>query len=195
MQKKLVAEDAIGRLVTIQTFFSYYNVDPANIRNRKDAGGGGMMDIGCYCISVARFIFGKEPEKVVGTVEFDPVMETDRLASGILDFGEGTSTFTCSTQLMPYQRVNIVGTEGRIEIEIPFNAPPDRETRIWVYSKNGVEEMSFDPVDQYTIQGDFFSKAILNKTDVPTSLEDAVNNMRVIEHVFESAKKGCWVEV
>ena len=193
--KKLVAEDAIGRLVTIQTFFSYYNVDPANIRNRKDAGGGGMMDIGCYCISVARFIFGKEPEKVVGTVEFDPVMETDRLASGILDFGEGTSTFTCSTQLMPYQRVNIVGTEGRIEIEIPFNAPPDRETRIWVYSKNGVEEMSFDPVDQYTIQGDFFSKAILNKTDVPTSLEDAVNNMRVIEHVFESAKKGCWVEV
>lgn len=135
--KKLVDEGAIGELKTIQSFFSYYNVDPSNIRNKKDAGGGGMMDIGCYCISLSRFLFGKEPGKVFGIVEMDPQLQTDRIASGILDFTTGTSSFTCSTQLMPYQRVNILGTEGRIEIEIPFNAPPDKETVIWHHSKAG----------------------------------------------------------
>jgi predicted dehydrogenase len=190
--KKLVKEGAIGELKTIQTFFSYYNVDPQNIRNQKEAGGGGMMDIGCYCISVARFIFEKEPERVFGTVEFDPNLQTDRLASGILDFSGATSTFTCSTQLVPYQRVNILGTDARIEIEIPFNAPPDRPTRIWLHSKNGSEEIVFDTVDQYTIQGELFSKAILNNTSVPTELQDAVNNMKVIELIFESAKQGAW---
>lgn len=190
--KKMVTDGMVGELKTIQTFFSYYNVDPNNIRNQKDIGGGGMMDIGCYCISVARFIFGKEPEKVFGNVEFDPVMKTDRLASGILDFGGPTSTFTCSTQLAPYQRVNILGTDGRIEIEIPFNAPPDKSTRIWFHSKKGTEEIVFDPIDQYTIQGDLFSKAILENTPVPTALEDAVNNMKVIEAIFKSSEIGSW---
>jgi predicted dehydrogenase len=193
--KKLVLDGAIGELKTIQTFFSYHNVDPNNIRNQKDVGGGGMMDIGCYCISVARFIFGREPEKVFGTVEFDPVLQTDRLASGILDFGGPTSTFTCSTQLAPYQRVNILGTDGRIEIEIPFNAPTDKSTRIWVHSKKGSEEIWFDAVDQYTIQGDRFSKAILENTTAPTPLEDAVNNMKIIELIFESSQQGGWKSV
>ena len=193
--KKLVLDGVIGELKTIQTFFSYYNVDPNNIRNQKDAGGGGMMDIGCYCISVARFIFEREPERVFGTVEFDPVLETDRLASGILDFGGQTSTFTCSTQLTPYQRVNILGTDGRIEIEIPFNAPPDKPTRIWLHSKKGSEEIWFDAVDQYTIQGDRFSKTILENTTVPTPLEDAVNNMKMIELIFESSEQGVWKNV
>jgi predicted dehydrogenase len=190
--KRLVAEGGIGDLKSIQSSFSYYNVDPANIRNQKDAGGGGMMDIGCYCISLSRFIFGKEPEGVLGIIEYDQTLEIDRFASGILDFGNGTSTFTCSTQLVPYQRVNILGTTARIEIEIPFNAPPDRPTRIWVHSKNGSEEISFPSVDQYTIQGDLFSKAILYNTSVPTDLEDAVQNMKVIEAIFESSEQAVW---
>ena len=128
----------------------------------------------------------------MGNVEFDPVLRTDTLASGVLDFSTGTSTFTCSTQLMPYQRVNILGTEGRIEIEIPFNAPPHQETRLWWYSKTDAEEAVFEPVDQYTIQGDLFSKAILENEPVPTPLQDAINNMKVIEAVFESAKEGSW---
>ncbi len=185
--KKLVDDGRIGELKTIQSFFSYYNVDPDNIRNKKDAGGGGMMDIGCYCISLSRFIFNKEPEKVLGIVEFDPQTKTDRIASGILDFGNGTSTFTCSTQLIPYQRVNIFGTEGRIEIEIPFNAPPDKQTRIWLYTKTNAEEIIFDAVDQYTLQGDAFSQAILNDKPVPYNLSDAVNNMKVIEQIFASS--------
>ena len=190
--KKLVQEGRIGTLKTIHSFFSYYNADPNNIRNQKDIGGGGMMDIGCYCVSLSRFLFNEEPVRVLGRVDFDPVLQTDTLASGILDFAAGTSTFTCSTQLMPYQRVNILGTEGRIEIEIPFNAPPLVPTRIWLHTKSNSEEMVFEPVDQYTIQADLFSQAILNDTPVPTPLEDAVNNMRVIEAVFESAKEEGW---
>lgn len=184
--KKLVDEGAIGQLRTIHSFFSYYNVDPNNIRNQQTMGGGGMMDIGCYCVSLARFIFNKEPDKVIGHVEFDTVLGTDILASGMLQFSTGTATFTCSTQLMPYQRVNILGTEGRIEIEIPFNAPPLQITRLWLHTKTSSEEITFDPVDQYTLQGNLFSKAILNNEPVPTPLEDAVNNMKVIEAVLKA---------
>jgi predicted dehydrogenase len=193
--QKLVKEGKIGELKTIQSFFSYYNADPGNIRNQKDTGGGGMMDIGCYCISLARFIFGKEPQRVSGIVEYDPALQTDRIASGILDFSTGTSSFTCSTQLMPHQRVNILGTEGHIEIEIPFNAPSDKSTRIWLSTKTGTEEIVFEPVNQYTIQGDMFSGYILNNTPVLTDLQDAVNNMIVIEAIFQSAKENMWVQL
>lgn len=191
--KQMVQQGAVGELKHIHSIFSYFNDDAANIRNKKDIGGGGLMDIGCYCISLARFIFDAEPEKISGQVEFDPVLQTDRLASGMMQFSKGTSSFTCSTQMMPYQRVNIMGTTGRIEIEIPFNAPPDVPTRIWCHTKKGTEEIVFDVVDQYTLQGDAFSKAILNNSEVPTALEDAVNNMAVITAVFKSAASGSWV--
>ncbi len=191
--KKIVDEGGIGELRSIQTFFSYHNVDPNNIRNKAAIGGGGMMDIGCYCISLSRFIFDTEPERVVGIVEFDPVFQTDRLASGILDFGRGTSTFTCSTQLVSYQRVNIFGLEGRVEIEIPFNAPPDRPCKMWHQRGEEIEEIVLDICDQYAIQGDLFSRAILDDSRVPTPLEDAVANMEVIEAMFRSAELGTWV--
>lgn len=193
--KQMVHDGAVGELKHIQSIFSYFNNDANNIRNKKDIGGGGLMDIGCYCISQARFIFDDEPEKVLGNIEFDPVMQTDRMASGILNFSKGTSSFTCSTQMMPYQRVNILGTTGRIEMEIPFNAPPDLPTRIWLHTKNGTEEIVFDAVDQYTLQGDAFSKAILDNTNVPTGLQDAVNNMAVIDAVFKSAATGEWIKI
>ena len=193
--KKLVNDGEIGELKTIQSVFSYYNVDPKNIRNQKDTGGGGMMDIGCYCISLSRFIFGKEPERVFGIVDYDPELQTDRLASAILDFSTGTSSFTCSTQLTPYQRVNIFGTKGRIEIEIPFNAPLNAPTKIWLQSKNGIQEIVFEAANQYTIQGDLFSKSILDNTPVPTELEDAVNNMKIIEAVIESSNEEKWKKV
>lgn len=186
--KKLVDEGGVGELKMVQSFFSYYNDDPANIRNRKEAGGGGLMDIGCYCISFARYLFNREPKRVLGTMVFDPVTQTDILTSAILDFSSGSSAFTCSTRLTPYQRVNILGSEARIEIEIPVNAPPDKPVRIWIHDNTGTEEIVFDPADQYTLQGDAFSKAILNNTAVPTPLEDAINNMKVIEAIFEEVK-------
>ncbi len=193
LAKRLVDEGRIGELRTVHSFFSYYNINPDNIRNKAGIGGGGLMDIGCYNISLSRFIFGEEPKRVMGIVEFDPQFQTDRLASGLLDFGRGTATFTCSTQLSPYQRVNIYGTEGRIEIEIPFNAPPDKPTRMWHQQGDKIEEITFDICDQYTIEFDQFSLAVLNDTPVLTPLEDAVANMKVIEAVFESSRKGSWI--
>ncbi len=193
--KKMVEDGHIGKLKTIQSIFSYYNTDPNNIRQNPDFGGGGLMDIGCYCISLSRFIFGKEPKRVNGLVEFDPIFKTDRMASGTLDFSTGTSTFTCSTQLIPFQRVNIFGEKGVIEIEIPFNAPPDKPTRLWLNTTEKTEEITFDICDQYTIQGDLFSKAILDNVQVPTPIEDALNNMLVIEAVFKSSESGLWVNL
>lgn len=193
LAKQLVRDGQIGELRTIHSFFSYYNVDPRNVRNQADIGGGGLMDIGCYNISLSRFIFDQEPTRVCGIVEYDPIFKTDRLASGMLNFGNGTATFTCATQLTPYQRVNIFGTEGRVEIEIPFNAPPDRPCRVWQQRGDTVEEIVLPVVDQYTIQGDLFAQAILDDTPVPTPLEDAIANMKVLEAITLSARRGAWV--
>lgn len=188
--RQLATDGSIGELRTIHSFFSYFNDDPANIRNVPEIGGGGLMDIGCYCISLSRFLFGAEPQRVVGMIEYDPDLKVDRLAHGMLDFGLGVATFTCGTQLVPYQRVNIFGTRGRVEIEIPFNAPPDRPCRLWHQRGSETQEICLDTCDQYTIQGDLFSLAILNDTDVPTPLSDALANMRVIEALVASAKTG-----
>jgi predicted dehydrogenase len=163
-------------------------------------GGGGMMDIGCYPIVTSRFIWGEEPARVSGLVERDPEFKTDRLASAILDFPSGQATFVCSTQMVPYQRMQFFGTKGRIEIEIPFNAPPDRETRVFIDDGkdvfgSGITIETFPICDQYTIQGDAFSRAIREGGEVPSPLEDAIKNMALIEAVFRSAQSGRWEEV
>lgn len=191
--KELVQSGRIGKLQTIQSFFCYNNTDPANIRNIAEIGGGGLMDIGCYCISLSRFMFDAEPKRVLGTVERDPALGTDILTSGILDFENGTGTFTCATQLHPYQRVNILGDAGRIEIEIPFNAPPDKPTRLWLHDRTGTNTVTFDVCDQYTIQADAFARAVLENTTVPTDLDDAVANMKVIDSILRSADEKGWV--
>ena len=191
--KQLVKEGAIGALRTIQSFFSYHLVDPKNVRNRADIGGGGLLDIGCYNVSLSRFLFDGEPRRVVSILDRDPEMKIDRLVSGMMDFGSGTSTFTCATQLSGHQRVNVVGTEGRIEIEIPFNAPPDRPCKLWRTHAGSTEELTLPATDQYGLQGDLMALAILNDTPVPTPLEDAVANMRVIDALFESARRDEWV--
>ena len=189
---ELINGGGIGMVKTVHSFFSYYNDDPENIRNMVDIGGGGLMDIGCYCISLARLIFDAEPQRVFGKIEYDPGFETDRICSGILDFVQGTSTFTCSTQLVPYQRVNVFGTKGRIEIEIPFNAPPDKPCKMLFQNNEMIEEIEIKICDQYTIQGDLFSLSVLKNEKVPTPIEDAVENMKVLEAVIQSAEKEEW---
>jgi len=194
--RDMVAGGAVGELRTIQSFFSYSNTDPSNIRNQPEHGGGGLMDIGCYNISYSRFIFGQEPVRVFGIVENDPVFRTDRLVSGVLDFGtSGTATFTCSTQLVSYQRVNIFGTSGRIEIEIPVNAPSDRPCRIWYEHDSRTDEIVFETCNQYTLQGEAFSLAVMGDASVTTPLDDAVANMRIIEAIGRSSRDGNWVEL
>ena len=195
--RELIRSGRIGELRSIVGAFSYFNRDAANIRNVLDWGGGGIYDIGCYPINTSRFIFGEEPSRVIGLVERDPEFKIDRLASVILDFRTGQSIFTCSTQLVPYQRMQFLGTKGRIEIEIPFNAPNDRPCRIFIDDGRdvfggGVSTETFPTCDQYTIQGDVFSRAIRGDGEVPVSLEDAIGNMAVIEAIFRSAETGRW---
>jgi predicted dehydrogenase len=153
-------------------------------------GGGAMMDIGCYCLSLARYLFGKEPLSIIGKVDWDKAWGTDRISSGIINFDKGTSTFTCSTQIMPYQRVQIIGTSGRIEIEIPFNAPPDKPTKLWLHTSEGTKETIFPITDQYTLEADAFAQSIVNNTQVPTPLEDSIQNMKLMEAFFKSAEEG-----
>lgn len=193
--RQIVADGGIGELRTVHAHFSYWNVDPQNVRNNPAIGGGGMMDIGCYCVSFGRWLFDAEPARVLGIADVDPKFGIDRLASGILDFGRGTTTFTCGTQLTYYQRVNVFGTEGRVEIEIPCNAPPDRPCRLWHQRGTEINEMTFEICDQYTLQADAFARAILEDTPVPTPLADAVANMRTIEAVLASARSGAWVRM
>jgi predicted dehydrogenase len=198
--REVIRSGAIGELRSIIGAFSYFNRDPQNIRNIPEWGGGGLMDIGCYPIQIARFLYEREPARAVAAVERDPEMRTDRLTSGMLDFGSGQAIFTCSTQMVAYQRVQLLGTKGRIELEIPFNAPPDRPTRILIDSGQdlfggGVRIEEFDICDQYTLQGDQFSQAVRGEGEVPTPLEDSLANMAVIEAMFESETSGHWEPV
>jgi predicted dehydrogenase len=195
--RELLDQGRIGQLRSVFGFFSYFNVNPANIRNRIDVGGGALMDIGCYLIQASRFAFAQEPTRVVASIDRDPQMHTDRLTSAILEFPGGQSIFTCSTQLVPYQRLHFLGSKGRIELEIPVNAPNDRPTRLFIDSGSdlfggGIATETFPACDQYTLQGDAFSRAILDDTQVPVPIEDAIRNMAVIEAVFRSGNSGQW---
>jgi predicted dehydrogenase len=179
---EIVRSGRIGEPRVVSGYFSYFNRDPKNVRNIASIGGGAIMDIGCYPITLSRMIFNAEPVAMHAFLDRDPEFKTDRLASVILQYPQGHASFTCSTQLVPYQKMHIFGTTGRIEIEIPFNAPPDKLTRIFVNDE--VEE--FPVCDQYTTQGELFSRAILEGTEVPVPLEDALKNMTVIEKILAS---------
>jgi len=188
---RLIASGAIGELQAVQSWFSYFNDDPNNIRNHTELGGGAIMDIGCYCINLSRMLFEAEPTRVEAAVRRDPTMGIDIVSSAVLEFpGGGQATFTCSTQAEDYQRVHIVGTHGRIDIEIPFNIPSDRETRIFVMQGGdppvapAIESLVFSAADQYTIQARLFAQAILDDTEVPVPIDDAIANMRVIETIL-----------
>jgi predicted dehydrogenase len=198
--KAWVDSGRIGDLVSIQTAFSYFNRDATNIRNRKDVGGGALYDVGCYAVNTARYLLGREPKRAIGLVERDPDFGTDRLTSGLLDFGGAHLTFTCGTQVVPYQRVNAFGTKGRIEIEIPFNAPADQPCKAFFDdgSKLGgasAQLTTFPVVDQYSLQSEAFSRAIRTGGPVDNSIELAAGNMRVIDALFRSAESGGWVNV
>jgi predicted dehydrogenase len=189
--KRMIREGKIGSVRNMHSVFNYYNDDPNNIRNMADIGGGGLLDIGCYCISITRHLFGEEPLRVAGYIDFDPRFKTDRLASAILEFKSGTATFTCSTQMADHKYAVVFGTKGKIELSNPFVPQADEKALIkYTNDSNKIENIEFEAVDQYTIQGDLFSKAIIENSRVFTPFEDALANMKVIDAVFESAKKG-----
>lgn len=195
--RELVRNGDIGQLKAIITVFSYFNRDPHNVRHRPEWGGGGLLDVGSYPITLSRWLFNEEPKRVAGTLELDPDFGTDRLASGVMEFSTGQSIFTCGTQTNYFQRMEILGAAGRLAVEIPFNAPNDRPTHITVADgmsvyggKVLVEEIP--ACDQYTVQGDAFSRAIREDAEVPVALEDALGNMRAIDAISRSAESGKW---
>jgi predicted dehydrogenase len=191
--RELVAGGRIGRLQSVQSWFSYYNDDAANIRNIPEAGGGALMDIGCYSINLSRMLFDAEPDRVEAAIVRDPVMGVDTLTSGLLTFpGGGVASFTCSIRSESDQRVHIYGTEGHISIGIPFNIPPDRPTHVFVTHGGeppvapNTERITFETADPYGVEADAFAAAVLDGGAPPIPPGDAVANMRVIERVLEA---------
>jgi len=199
--RKRIQSGELGDLRAIQTYFSYFNRDQGNIRNQADIGGGALYDIGCYPIVTGRFLFGAEPRRVIALIDRDPEFKTDRMVSALVDFGEGRRLdFTVSTQSVPYQRVQICGTKKRIEIQIPFNAPLGGSCE--VYSDDGTcldgqstTTETIPACNQYTLQGDAFSRVVRGEISLPYGVEDAIRNMRVIDALFESEKTGAWVTI
>jgi predicted dehydrogenase len=196
--REIVRSGALGEVRAIQTFFSYHLLDPTNVRNQADIGGGGLMDIGCYAIATARYIFGAEPTRVAALIDRDPTMGTDRLSSALIEFPGGKHlSFTTSTQLSPHQRVTIGGSKARLEILVPFNAPNDRPCRILLDDGRdlfggGATHEEFPVVDQYALQGDAFSRAVRGEAALEFPIEDAVLNMRVIDAAFRAGASGNW---
>lgn len=199
--REITSSEDFGKLRAVQGFFSYSNFDPLNIRNSysSEMGGGGIWDIGCYPVNTSRFLFREEPVRVVAAMEYDQKLRIDRLASAILEFPGGQATFICSTQISPYQRMLAVGTKKHIEIKIPFNSPSTFPTEIY-YDDSNIEEkerykITIDTCHQYTLQGDSFSKAIIEDTNVPVPLEDTLKNTAVLTALHKSSKSGNWEKV
>jgi len=196
--RELLRAGRIGELRSVQVFFSYFNADASNIRNRADIGGGALYDIGCYAIVAGRYFLEAEAKRAIALIDRDPTFGTDRTTSGLVDFGGGRRLdFTVSTQAVPYQRVQLVGTTGRIEIQIPFNAPLGGTTRIFIDSGKAldgsqIETETLPESDQYALQGDAFARAVRGHETLPYDVEDAITNMRVIDALFRSERSGRW---
>jgi len=188
--KELIDNGSIGTLKTIQSSFSFFDDNPKSIVNSKEYGGGSLMDIGCYPISISRFLFNEEPKSVSASIEYHPDFKVDILASVILEFEEGSSTFFSSIQMIDNQQVQIFGTEGSIKFEIPFNPPVYKSVKIWLNMEGVKKEIEFEKCDQYACQADMFSLAIMEQRKIPINLDDAINNMIVIEKIKESARLG-----
>ena len=199
--RDLVRKGQIGPLRAVQVFFSYYLDDPGNVRNQADIGGGGLYDIGCYAIVAGRFFFEADPLRAVALVDRDPALRVDRTTSGLVDFGGGRHLdFTVATQCVPYQRVQLCGTQGRIEIQIPFNAPANGATRILVddgsaLDGSGVTVEILPPCDQYGLEADAFSRAVRGEIPLPYGIDDALLNMRAIDALYRSERSARWEKV
>ncbi|MGB3338593.1 MAG: Gfo/Idh/MocA family oxidoreductase [Devosia sp.] len=199
--REIIRSGELGDIRSINAVFSYFNADPNNVRNKADIGGGGIMDIGCYPITAARYLFEGEPRRVVSLVERDPNFGTDRLASVMADFGNGRQlSFTCSTQTTRHQRVQVFGSKAKLEIIIPFNAPTDERTAITIdagapFDGSLARREILPAVDQYTEQAEAFALAVLGEKALPWGIDDAIASMKVIDAIFASEKTGGWADV
>ena len=194
--RELVASGRIGALSLITGHFSYSRRDPNDVRNHVEYGGGVLLDIGCYPITMSRWLFDAEPVRVSAFIDRDPEMGVDRLTSGLVEFPGGRQlAFTCAGQLVLHQVMQLYGTTGRIQLEIPFNAPHDRPARMFVddgrdLTGGGIDTIEIPAMNQFLAQADRFADAIQGKGEVPVRLEDSIANMVVIDALFRSAESG-----
>ncbi len=193
--KEWVDADVIGKLRSIQTHFYYNNRDMDNIRNRAEWGGGALLDIGCYPISVARYLYAREPQRVFAQIVPWTGYEVDCLLTGIMDFTDAIASFTVATKIENGQMVLVSGEKGSIQINWPFNPEPADAQTVLLRRDKKLELVELNPADQYSEMADAFALSILNNTRVPTPLTDALANMRVIDAMFESAKKQEWIAI
>jgi predicted dehydrogenase len=193
--KEIVRAGEIGEVQSVNTIFSYMLTDPTNIRNVLAAGGGGIPDIGCYVVSSARFLMGREPTRVVSLVQRDPKLKTDILASGILDFGKSRCVFTVGTQSFPWQSVDVLGSRGELSMHIPFNPFPDVPMRVEVTTGVGPRTYLSPAADQYVEMFEPFSRAVREGSPAPTPPQDAIDNMKVLDALFRSETSGSWEQV
>lgn len=199
--REIVRSGELGEIRAIRAVFCYHNTDPANVRNQADIGGGGIMDIGCYPIVGSRFLFDAEPQRVVALVDRDPGFGTDRLATVIADFGNGRQmSFVCSTQAVAHQSIEVIGTRGRVEIRIPFNAPADTPTVIEIDAGAALggtlaRREIIRSVDQYTEEAEAFALAVLGEKPLPYGIDDAIQQMKILDAIFESERTGAWAKV
>jgi predicted dehydrogenase len=191
----------LGTVMSTAGVFSYDNKDGKNIRNILEAGGGAILDIGCYTVSTARLLMQAEPQRVVAAIKRDPVFKTDAFVSALLDFGDGrVSTFTVSTQFFPWQRVRATGTGGTLAVEVPFNMYGDFPGRTHVNTNVGARVIETEIADQYLLEFDAFAQAVIEykqtgSLEVPTPISDALANMAVLDAIFASASSGNWETV
>jgi predicted dehydrogenase len=193
--QNIIRTNQIGAIQYIHTSFAYNNPNEKNIRNIKEFGGGALMDIGCYAVSVPRFLLQKEPQKVVSIMKEHPVFKTDMLSSAILDFGNTVSTFTVSTASENNQSVEIIGNAGRISIPSPFNTYVDTPSQITISTQQGTRVIDFPVCDQYGLMFESFSKAILENSNVPIPIDDSLRNLKVLDAIITSSKTKNWVEL
>lgn len=194
---ELVRGGRIGQLRSAIGSFGYCNEDPKNVRNIAAYGGGALMDIGCYPIKTSRMVFGEEPLRVMAWMVRDPRFGTDVVTSAILEYPAGPCVFTCGTQLVANQAMRFYGTKGFIDPQIPFNAIQGGTSRITIddgrdLSGGGATVEEFAACDQYTLQGDSFSRAVREGGQPPVPLEDALRNMAAIDAVARSVETGRW---
>jgi len=191
--KQLIDDGVIGDLRLIKGSFTFNNGDSTeNVRFVKEWGGGSLYDVGCYPISAARYLLGREPIAATMQAMFSEKHGgVDMMAAGLVEFpGDVSLLFDCGMWAAFRNPLEILGTKGRIEIPHAFLGKNENEGNYYVHTDHGVEEIKAEYLDTYALQADAIARAIYGEQSLPFPLDDAIANMKVLEACLQSAENG-----